>query len=59
MMLSVFDEIEDIVVMGKKFWFPAFSPFPTMFSKVPCFRDIKSRVLSGKEFYALRQNSTL
>ena len=27
----------------RKYWSPAFSPFPTVFSKAPFFRVIKSR----------------
>ena len=39
----VFDRFENIVVNGKKCWLPAFSPFPTMFSKGFLCRVIKNR----------------
>ena len=32
-MISVFDQVKNIVGKGEKSWLPAFSPFPTMFSK--------------------------
>ena len=38
--ISVFNNIENIVGKGKKCWLPAFSPFPTMFSKGFFFRII-------------------
>ena len=31
--ISVFDRVENIVGRRRKCWLPAFSPFPTMFSK--------------------------
>ena len=40
---SVFDRIENIVGKGENAGLPAFSPFPTMFSKVFFLRVIKSR----------------
>ena len=33
MMIFVFDRVENIVGKGGKSWLPAFSVFPTMFSK--------------------------
>ena len=33
MIISVFGKLENIEGKGKKCWLPAFSPFPTTFSK--------------------------
>ena len=33
MMIFVYDRFENIVGIKRKCWLPAFSPFPTMFSK--------------------------
>ena len=33
MMISIFDRLENTVGKRRKCWFPAFSPFPTVFSK--------------------------
>ena len=35
--------VENIVGKVEKCWLPAFSPFPTMFSKDLCFRVVKSQ----------------
>ena len=39
----VLGRIENIVGKGEKCWLPAFSPFPTMFSKAFFSRVVKSR----------------
>ena len=43
MMTSVSDSVENIVGKGKKCWLPAFSPFPTMFSRAFFFRVVKTQ----------------
>ena len=42
-MIFVFDSVENIVGKRKKCWLPAFSSFPTMFSKAFFLRVVKSR----------------
>ena len=42
MMISVFDRVENIVGKGDKCWLPAFSLFPSMFSKGFLLRIVKS-----------------
>ena len=42
-MKFVLGMIKNIVGKGEKCWLPAFSPFPTMFSKGFFFRVVKSR----------------
>ena len=37
-----FGRVENIVGKGENFWYPAFSAFPTMFSKAFSFRVVKS-----------------
>ena len=49
---------ENIVGKRRKCWLPAFSPFPTMFSKSCFFRVVKSG-LCGKEFSKIYTNLTL
>ena len=41
-MISLFCIVENTVGKGKKCWLPAFSPFPTMFSKAFFSRVVKS-----------------
>ena len=38
-----FGRVENIVGKKRKCWLPAFSPFPTMFSKGLLYRTVKSR----------------
>ena len=40
---SALGSVENIVGKGQKCWLPAFSPFPTMFSKASLLRVIESR----------------
>ena len=40
--ISFFDRAENIVEKRRKCWLPAFSSFPTMFSKALCFKVAKS-----------------
>ena len=42
-MTSVYDRVENIGENGRKCWLPAFSLFPTMFSKGFFIRQVKSR----------------
>ena len=46
-----FERLENIVGKRRKCWLPAFSPFPTMFSK-GCFSPLRASkvVLCGKRF---------
>ena len=46
--ISVLDRIENIVGKRRKCWLPAFSPFPTMFSKIFSFNVDKTRDLIVK-----------
>ena len=46
-MIFVFDGVENIVGKRRKCWLPAFSPFPTMFSKVFLFSVVKGRDCMG------------
>ena len=39
--ISLFGSVENAVDKGKKCWFRAFSPFPTVFSKAFFFRFLK------------------
>ena len=45
MMISVFDRVENIVEKTRKCWIPAFSPFPTMFSKGFLYRVTKVMIV--------------
>ena len=42
MMISLYNRVENIVGKGEKCWLPAFSPFPTMFSKSFFYRVVES-----------------
>ena len=42
MMIFVFDRVENIGAKRRKCWLPAFSPFPSMFSKGLLLRVVKS-----------------
>ena len=42
MMISLLDRVENTVGKGEKCWLPAFSPFPTVFSKAFFLRVAKS-----------------
>ena len=54
MMIFVSDRVENIVEKGNKCWFPAFSPFPTMFSKGFLIQVVQIRdCASGKELNKL------
>ena len=48
MMNSLFERVANTVGEGEKWWLPAFSPFPNMFSKAFFSRVAKSG-LCGKE----------
>ena len=43
MMISLIDRVEKHCAKRRKCWLPAFSPFPTVFSKASFFRVVKSR----------------
>ena len=43
MRISLFDRVENTVGKGEKCWLPAFSPFPTVFSKAFFCKFVKSR----------------
>ena len=43
MMISLFDRVEKRCGKRRKCWLPAFSPFPTVFSKALFFSVVKSR----------------
>ena len=53
MIISVYVRIENIVGKGNKFWFPAFSPFFTVFSKAVYVRVVKTLdcVVKSKALY--------
>ena len=42
----VLEWVENIVEKGEKCWLPAFSPFPTIFSKDFFFRSLKLGIVS-------------
>ena len=53
-MISLFDRVENTVGKGEKCWSPAFSPFPTVFSKAFFFKGRLKSGLCGKELKSYR-----
>ena len=58
-MISLLDRIETHTGKGRKCWLPAFSPFPTVFSKAFFHRNIKSRFCVVKSAYSVQFDHNL